>query len=206
MIQRVTHDPVRQVRSLISDIVPTDGLAAIHQETALRWVESTRDIYRREKPATPSPHLVSYFLLVDRVTSTVLLCDHRLSGLWLPTGGHVEPDEHPLETVRREVVEELGTEARFDARTGAKPFFLTVTDTVGDPASRHTDVSLWFALEGHRGQELHPDPREFEAVRWWDTGALHAGVCERMEPHLMRAIEALEMGTPPAPAAERAID
>ncbi len=160
---------------------------------ALRWVESTQDIYRREKPATPSPHLVSYFLLVDRVTSTVLLCDHRLSGLWLPTGGHAEPGEHPLETVRREVVEELGIEARFDARTGAKPFFVTVTETVGAPASRHTDVSLWVALEGHRGQELHPDDREFEAVRWWDIRDLETGACTRMEPHLIRAVKALDM-------------
>jgi 8-oxo-dGTP diphosphatase len=35
------------------------------------------------KPLTPSPHLVSYFLLVDRPAGSVLLCDHRLSGLWL---------------------------------------------------------------------------------------------------------------------------
>jgi hypothetical protein len=39
-------------------------------------------------------------LLVDRPAGSVLLCDHRLSGLWLPTGGPVEPGEHPLGTVR----------------------------------------------------------------------------------------------------------
>jgi len=43
---------------------------------------------------------VSYLLLVDRPAGSVLLCDHRLSGLWLPAGGHVEPGEHPLGTVR----------------------------------------------------------------------------------------------------------
>jgi hypothetical protein len=43
-----------------------------------------------------------------RTTSagSVLLCDHRLSGLWLPTGGHVESGEHPLE-VRWWTVAEL---------------------------------------------------------------------------------------------------
>lgn len=197
MIRGVAHDLVQQVRSLVAGIEPVDDLAGTHQETALRWLESTRDIYRRVKPATPSPHLVSYFLLVDRATNTVLLCDHRLSGMWLPTGGHVEPGEHPVDTLRREVVEELGIEARFDAETGAKPFFLTVTETVGDPAARHTDVSLWFALEGRPGQVLRPDEREFKSVRWWDINELHVGTSTRMEPHLIRALNALKMDMSP---------
>lgn len=168
-----------------------------HQETALRWLDSTRDIYRRVKPATPSPHLVSYFLLVDRATRAVLLCDHRLSGLWLPTGGHVEPGEHPVDTVRREVVEELGIEATFDVVTGTKPFLLTVTETVGDLATRHTDVSSWFALAGHPGQLLHPDEREFKSVRWWNISELHAAALDRLEPHVLRALSALETNTSP---------
>lgn len=189
----VAHEQVQHVRSLIAGIEPTDDLAGAHRETALRWLDSTHDIYRRAKPATPSPHLVSYFLLIDRDSNKVLLCDHRLSGLWLPTGGHVEPGEHPADTVRREVVEELGIEARFDAETGAEPFFVTVTETVGDPAARHTDVSLWFALEGRRGQLLRPDEREFTSVRWWMIGELLDAAPARMEPHLTRALDALRM-------------
>jgi 8-oxo-dGTP diphosphatase len=102
------------VSSLIAGINPADELGARHRSEALRWLARTADVCRRVKPRTPSPHLVSYFLLVDRQAERVLLCDHRLSGLWLPTGGHVEPNEHPVATVRREVVEELGVEARFD--------------------------------------------------------------------------------------------
>lgn len=196
MLQCVASDPVQQVHSLVVGIEPTDDLAYRHQQTALRWLDSTRDIYRRVKPGTPSPHLVSYFLLVDRATNAVLLCDHRLSGLWLPTGGHVKLGEHPVDTVRREVVEELGIEARFDAETGANPFFVTVSDTVGDAAARHTDVSLWFALESHRDQELHPDEREFRSVHWWDLNELRHGQSTGMEPHLVRAVSALGLDTP----------
>lgn len=197
MIRGVAHDLVQQVRALVAGIEPTDDLAGIHQETALCWLDSTRDIYRRVKPDTPTPHLVSYFLLLDRATNAVLLCDHRLSGLWLPTGGHVEPGEHPADTVRREVIEELGIEPTFDADTGEKPFFVTVTETVGDPATRHTDVSLWFALEGHPGQVLHPDEREFKSVRWWAVNELHAETTAQMEPHLLRAIDALKLDVLP---------
>ncbi len=176
---------------LVSGVQPADDLGREHRRNALSWLAGTDDIFRRVKPLTPSPHLVSYFLLVDRPAGSVLLCDHRLSGLWLPTGGHVEPGEHPLDTVRREAVEELGVTAHLDAAFRDSPFFLTMTETTGPPATRHVDVSLWFALAGRVGQPLRPDQREFAQVRWWTAAELrHAGP-DRSEPHLLRALDAL---------------
>jgi len=140
------------ITALVSDIELTDDLGRKHTRDVLSWLAGTDDIFRRARPLTPSPHLVSYFLLVDRLAGRVLLCDHRLSGLWLPTGGHVEPGEHPLDTVRREAVEELGVTAQPDPEFGDRPFFLTMTETVGPPATRHVDVTLWFALAGSIGQ------------------------------------------------------
>jgi 8-oxo-dGTP pyrophosphatase MutT (NUDIX family) len=179
------------VAAIVSRWRPTDELGAQHRDEALDWLRTTSDIYRRIKPSTPSPHLVAYFLLVDRDAQRLLLCDHRLSGLWLPTGGHVEQDEHPADTVRREATEELGIEADFDALLGDEPFFLTVTETVGDPLMRHTDVSLWFALAGTVGQRLVPDEREFAQVRWWSRPELQRADSARFEPHLLRALDAL---------------
>jgi 8-oxo-dGTP diphosphatase len=73
-------------------------------------------------------------------------------------------------------------------------FFLTMTETVGPPATRHVDVSLWFALAGRVGQPLRPDPREFAQVRWWTAAELrHAGL-DRFEPHILRALDALGLG------------
>src|ERR1700752_3155259 len=91
------------IAHLVSGIDPADDLGREHSRNAFLWLAGTDVIFRRVKPLTPSPHLVSYFLLVDRPAGSVLLCDHRLSGLWLPSGGHVEPGEHPADTVRREV-------------------------------------------------------------------------------------------------------
>jgi 8-oxo-dGTP pyrophosphatase MutT (NUDIX family) len=182
------------IAGLVAGIEPADDLAREHARDALAWLAGTDDIFRRVKPRTPAPHLVSYFLLVDRPAGSVLLCDHRLSGLWLPTGGHVEPGEHPLDTVRREAVEELGVPARLDAAFQDKPFFLTMTETVGPPATRHVDVSLWFALAGRVGQPLRPDQREFAQVRWWTVAELRRAGRERFEPHLLRALDALGSG------------
>lgn len=39
---------------------------------------------------------MSYFLVAS--DTQVLLVDHKNAQLWLPTGGHVEPGEHPRDT------------------------------------------------------------------------------------------------------------
>jgi 8-oxo-dGTP diphosphatase len=182
------------IAGLVSGLEPTDALGRDHRRDTLSWLAGTDDIFRRAKPATPSPHLVSYFLLLDRLAGNVLLCDHRLSGLWLPPGGHVEPGEHPLDTVRREAAEELGVTAVFDDEFGDMPFFLTMTETVGPPATRHVDVSLWFALTGRVEQPLHPDQREFAQVRWRAVAELRPTAPDRREPHLLRALDALGLG------------
>jgi 8-oxo-dGTP pyrophosphatase MutT (NUDIX family) len=182
------------ITALVSGFEPGDDLGREHRRDALSWLAGTDDIFRRVKPLTPSPHLVSYFLLTDRLAGSVLLCDHRLSGLWLPTGGHVEPGEHPIDTVRREVVEELGVTAQFDPASGDKPFFLTMSETTGPPAMRHVDVSLWFALAGRVGQSLRPDQREFVQVRWWTVAELRLADPGRFEPQLLRALDSLGVG------------
>jgi len=198
---RMTAALKSRIVELVSGIEPTDDLGGEHRRKALEWLAGTDDIFRQAKPSTPSPHLVSYFLLIDRAAGRVLLGDHRLSGLWLPPGGHVEPGEHPLDTVRREAGEELGVSALFDEESGDRPFFLTMTETAGPPATRHVDVSFWFALTGQVEQPLQPDQREFAGVRWWTPTELRDTAPGRLEPHLLRALVAL--GLAPAPGAPR---
>ncbi|MFY0405429.1 NUDIX hydrolase [Solicola sp. PLA-1-18] len=184
-------DAVAAVAELVRGLNTRDDLAVQHQQETLAWLSSTDDIYRRVKPKTPSPHLVSYFLVVDRPRRRFLLCDHRLAGRWLPAGGHVEPGEDPAQTVRREAKEELGLDVEFDPVVGARPFFLTVTETVGDPDSTHVDVSLWFAVRADSSLELAADEREFAAVQWWTRDQLLTLDPGRVEPHLVRALDAL---------------
>jgi hypothetical protein len=45
--------PPCAVRELVTGIVPADELEWAHRSDVLRWLESTQDIYRRQKPATP---------------------------------------------------------------------------------------------------------------------------------------------------------
>ena len=171
-----------EIRQMISEIEPLDETEAKHIDFSLAWIDSGAELFRVVKPATPDPHLVSYFLLIDG--DHLLLVDHINAELWLPTGGHVKPDENPRETVMRELREELGIHAEFLCE---KPLFVSVSETVGK-TSGHADVSLWFVLKGHREEKLRFDASEFHAVRWFH----HSEVpFERTDPHLGRFLRKL---------------
>jgi 8-oxo-dGTP diphosphatase len=108
---------------------------------ALARVDSGAELFRVAKPATPPKHLVSYFVVVDG--DHVLLVDHKNARLWLPSGGHVEPDEHPRTTVLRELREELGFTA---AHAIEAPLMITCTTTISPLGIRMFHCGTSFEL------------------------------------------------------------
>ena len=172
-----------QVRAELLEIVPFDATEQQHFAETLAWINSGASLFRLEKPATPPKHLVSYFVVVDG--SHILLVDHKNAQLWLPTGGHVEPGEHPRETVVRELKEELGLVV---ARTAVgPPLMVTVTETVGLTAG-HTDVLLWYVVQGCRSMDFVFDCEEFNEVRWFKFSEAPVS---RSDPHLARFLRKL---------------
>jgi 8-oxo-dGTP diphosphatase len=163
------HVASSDTRALVSELAagvsPHDAREAADQADILAWVASGQPIFRTVSPATPPKHLVVYFVPADTASRSLLLGDHRKSGLWLPPGGHVEDGEDPREAVTREAREELGISAEFHPWFGGRPSFLTVTPT--DEPSSHLDVSMWFVLQVDRATDLAPDPREFSTIRWF---------------------------------------
>ncbi|MEO6280764.1 NUDIX hydrolase [Roseateles sp.] len=174
------------IRAEIESIRPADDIEATHRAEALAWVDSGAQLCRVAKPATPPRHLVSYFVLVDG--PLVLLVDHRNAQRWLPTGGHVEPDEHPRSTVVRELQEELGIAPAHDLQA---PLMITCTETVGHTAG-HWDVSLWYVLNASSSQALSYDDSEFAGVRWFHRDELPL---DRTDPHLSRFARKLWEGS-----------
>ncbi|WP_292647815.1 NUDIX domain-containing protein [Nocardioides sp.] len=178
---------------MVDSIEPMDAVESGHIAAASAWLCVTSDVFRRTTdPTEPAKHLVSYFLLVDPVSGHILLGDHRKSGLWLPSGGHVEPGENPVETVRRECVEELGVQARFHPDLGPRPLFITVNTTRPDRPDTHTDVSLWFVLAHDREDPLEPDEREYAGVRWWTPAEIRAADPALFDPHMGRMLDKLK--------------
>ena len=149
------------------------------------WVLSHQPIFRIKKPNIPNQHLVSYFMLFDPEENKFLLVNHKKAGLWLPAGGHVEVDEHPKETVKRELLEELGLSAQFLLDS---PLFLTVTQTVGERIP-HTDVSFWYLLKGDSKKEIVFDQQEFTEVQWYTREEIAS---LKKEPNMDRFLNKLE--------------
>lgn len=179
------------MRQIIADLVrtirPYDPLEATHQQEALAWLFSGAPLFRTQKPATPPQHLVAYVALFDPTQNQILLVDHKNAGLWLPSGGHVEVDEHPRTSAARELAEELGLDAHF---VWPDPLFLTVTETVG--GVHHIDVSLWYVVQADATQPLAYDATEFHGIAWF---ALDQLPLTRSDPHLARFAAKLMQAT-----------
>ena len=183
MIQnKVTKVDLSITSSLIDTvkgIKPFDDLEDQHIQDTLTWIKSGAPLFRIQKPALPDKHLVSYFVLFDEVAKKVLLVDHKKAQLWLPTGGHVEIDEHPRDAALRECREELGIAAEL---WHPEPIFLTSTVTVGLTAG-HTDVSLWYVMKGDSTQKYHFDIEEFNAIKWFSFDEVPYA---KSDPHMRR--------------------
>ncbi|MEV0824087.1 NUDIX hydrolase [Nonomuraea rubra] len=177
------------VRALVEGVSPHDAREAADRRWTLDWVDSGAPLFRVARPATPPRHLVVYAALVDRGRSSMMLVDHRKARAWLPPGGHVDPGEDPRRTVLREVEEELGLAGRFDPVLGSAPFFLTVTRTRG--ADPHTDVTLWFVLEGDERAPITPDLAEFAEVRWHALGDGARWASDAFDPEMSRFVAKL---------------
>lgn len=174
---------------LLSGIEPWDETERADIVDTAEWIADGAPLYRTRKPDVPAKHLVSYFVLMDEQRGELLLVAHRKAGLWLPAGGHVEPAEHPWETVRRECREELGVEALPSTLTGDRPFFLTVTPTRG--FGRHVDVSFWYVLRADAGAITSYDEEEFAAIRWLTPRQLLSEPIDTLDPQLHRFTEKL---------------
>jgi len=171
-----------EIRKEVESITPLDDIERATKSNVLSWIDSGVDVCRIEKPNTPPKHLVSYFAVIDG--EHILLVDHINAELWLPTGGHVEPGEHPRTAALREAKEELSIDGEF---LHDNTVFLTITETVGKTAG-HTDVSLWYTLRGNRTEDISFDVSEFWAVSWFHKDDVPL---ERSDIHMERFLRKL---------------
>lgn len=179
-----TADIKAQIVQEVESIHPFDQLEREHIQDVITWINSGANLFRIAKPDKPPKHLVSYFVVVDPTHKQILLGDHIKAQLWLPSGGHVELNEHPRQAVVREAQEEINLEAKF-LKENYKPHFITVTQTVGLTAG-HTDVSLWYVLEGDIHEQLQFDRSEFTDMNWFSFDEILQSHPAIFDPHMQR--------------------
>jgi 8-oxo-dGTP pyrophosphatase MutT (NUDIX family) len=185
----MTH--IKQViLDAVNTIQPFDTLEQQHKDGVLDWIRSDAPLFRISKPDNPPKHLVSYFVLYDPQSLQLMLIDHVKAQLWLPTGGHVDIDEDPRTTVGREAYEELQITAKFDTVFGHDPIFMTVTEIKGQ--SIHTDVSLWYVIEGKSTDKMAYDKREMNSYRWLSLQDVIDTDTSELDPHMHRFVRKMQ--------------
>lgn len=102
-----------------------------------------------------------------------LLLLHRKLGIWVPPGGHIDPDELPDQAALREVREESGLEAELldqgrpigNIRMLPQPHCILLENI--SPGHQHIDLIYFARVCG--GALVHAE-REARAARWfsWD--------------------------------------
>lgn len=110
-----------------------------------------------------SSHLCVYFLPYDPSSKKVFLVHHKKAKLWLSPGGHIDKGESSLETLRREVKEELGFDYQISIQT--QPFLLTTVSINNPVVPCKTHFDIWYGIRTD-GSNFQIDPREFNETRW----------------------------------------
>ena len=108
-------------------------------------------------------HFCAYFLPFNPKLNQVFIVHHKKSSLWLAPGGHMDKGELLLETLNREIKEELGIVNFF--ATLPEPFFISITpiNNPVQPCTEHLDI--WFLLNTD-GSNFNVDQQEFHATKW----------------------------------------
>jgi len=150
------------MNNLTDDIKTIIGSSVVDKKVLNRFSNRLTEgkLTRDENPAS---HFCVYFLPIDRENKKIFIGHHKKSGLWLSPGGHIDKNENILETLNREIFEELGVKDKI--KEDIKPFFLTITLIDNPPHSCKEHLDIWFGIPMTR-DEINIDCSEFHEVRW----------------------------------------
>ncbi len=122
-------------------------------------------------------HVTASGFIVHAPTKRLLLLGHKMLGLFLQPGGHIEPEDVSLkQAVLREVEEETGLKSE-DLKLipllesdPAVPFdidncYIPANDKKVEPEHYHHDCRLLFATEK---LDIKTDPNESDGFKWVD--------------------------------------
>jgi 8-oxo-dGTP pyrophosphatase MutT (NUDIX family) len=123
-------------------------------------------------------HFTATGFVVDG--SRTLLHWHTRLQQWMPPGGHIEPDEDPVQAVLREIQEETGLVAEVISTRETHPFgypeqlpppYTILVEDIPGPDEPHKHIDLIYFCRAVNGTgQLAADP----TLRWVDAEELRS--------------------------------
>lgn len=144
---------------------PESGKEAEDLERMKAYAQSLEQPFSREQPIA---HFTGSALLVEVVSSRVLLLHHKKLQRWLQPGGHAEAADggHLERTALREAQEESGCRVRL-FEGAPRPFDVDVHSIPARPeAAGHFHLDVRFLLVAENPEALAYDAQESEGARW----------------------------------------
>jgi 8-oxo-dGTP pyrophosphatase MutT (NUDIX family) len=109
-------------------------------------------------------HLCAFFVPYHQNSNSILLAEHKKAKDWIPPGGHIEPGEHPIDTVKREFKEELGTNLTNET---INIFNLSIKPIPHRLGYCKTHFDMWYLVNMNSKINFIWDRREFSNAGWY---------------------------------------
>lgn len=146
----------KEILNIVSIMTDQDERVAKRFQKRIKEGPLTRD-------ENAQSHFCVYFLPSNPNTKKVFIAHHKKAGLWLSPGGHIDKGEHLLQSLNREISEELGMEDFFSELP--QPFLLSLTFIENKSQSCKEHLDLWFLLRTD-GKKFSVDFQEFHNAKW----------------------------------------
>lgn len=149
---------------LTAQLEIAEGIPSIPKHTIgqfRRFIGSNSNLLRADN--IPH-HVCAFFLPVHTASQSVYLVHHIKADDWIPPGGHIDPGETPLETVKREYQEELSY------HIAAEPVRLVNLTVKHIRNHRHpclTHYDFWYTVAMKDKISFTFDRGEFYSAAWF---------------------------------------
>lgn len=112
----------------------------------------------------PIDHFCSFFVPVYLPTVEIYVGHHIKANEWIPPGGHIEPGELPLDTVKREFIEELKYKLSDEKIELFDMDLMHIKKSVVRPCKIHRD--FWYYVLMTEKSDYVYDKGEFHDASW----------------------------------------
>lgn len=148
--------------SILSELNKLESMPHVDKKILKQFYARLKNPKILRSQNTPD-HFCVFFVPFDRKLNQIYLGHHIKANDWIPPGGHIEENESPLDTVKREMSEELN----YNLTSEPIEFFSITIKPIKNlkrtPCKKHWD--LWYLVYMPKTNFTF-DKGEFHTAKW----------------------------------------